>query len=107
MEKIYNNSFSYIGNNNKDSNSNSNSISNLNLSISSSSCCFNGFCESEKNLNYKNFSCDYANCKKIYKTKENLQLHYKNIHLKEKPYSCCYCDKNFSHRTGKFFNVKN
>jgi hypothetical protein len=49
----------------------------------------------------KCFPCDYKGCKKIYKSKENLNLHYKNIHLKVKPYTCSYCDSSFTHRNGK------
>jgi hypothetical protein len=48
----------------------------------------------------KNFTCTFENCEKVYKSKENLTLHYKNIHLKEKPYSCSYCGSQFSHRNG-------
>jgi hypothetical protein len=44
------------------------------------------------------FSC--SECIKVYKSKENLTLHYKNIHLKLKPYSCKYCTSVFSHRNG-------
>lgn len=56
----------------------------------------------ENNLNneQKKFTCKIENCKKSYKSKENLILHYKNIHLKEKPYSCQYCPATFSHRNG-------
>lgn len=55
------------------------------------------------NISYgnKNFACTFENCGKVYKSKENLTLHYKNIHLKEKPYSCSYCGSLFSHRNGK------
>lgn len=96
LEKIFNNSFSYLVN---DNNKNPNSISN----ISNSSSCIDKY-KKDPNNKKKNFPCFYPSCKKIYKTKENLQLHYQNIHLKEKPYSCCYCDKTFSHRTGKINN---
>ena len=50
----------------------------------------------------KKFICEFENCKKVYKSKENLKLHNKNIHLKEKPYSCTHCSKKFSHRNGTF-----
>ena len=48
----------------------------------------------------KLFKCTYEECVKSYKSKENLTLHFKNIHLKEKPYSCKYCLSVFSHRNG-------
>ena len=51
----------------------------------------------------KLFVCEYQNCDKQYKAKENLSLHIKNIHLKIKPYKCRFCALNFSHRNGNFF----
>lgn len=53
----------------------------------------------------KNFKCTYKGCIKSYKSKENLTLHIKNIHLREKPYSCRYCSSVFSHRNGKIFKL--
>jgi hypothetical protein len=47
------------------------------------------------------FACNA--CDKVYKSKENQTLHYKNIHLKLKPYNCRYCSSVFSHRNGKKF----
>lgn len=55
----------------------------------------------ETNPNQKVFECKQVNCSKTYKSKENLILHIKNIHLKQKPYSCKYCPSLFSHRNGK------
>jgi hypothetical protein len=52
------------------------------------------------------FKCDYSNCNKLYRTKENLILHYKNKHLLEKPFKCSYCDMAFSHRNGKTFHER-
>ncbi len=58
---------------------------------------------------FKLFKCEYENCNKTYKSKENLTLHIKNKHLGEKPYKCRFCDSRFSHRNGKkkinFFNI--
>ncbi len=51
--------------------------------------------------NLKNFKCE--DCEKVYKSKENLTLHIKNIHLKIKPYSCKYCIAEFSHRNGSLY----
>lgn len=45
-------------------------------------------------------------CMKIYKSKENTLLHYKNVHLKEKPYICSYCNVGFSHRNGKLYHER-
>jgi hypothetical protein len=55
----------------------------------------------------KLYKCTYRGCIKSYKSKENLTLHVKNIHLKEKPYSCKFCSSLFSHRNGKNFHLKN
>jgi hypothetical protein len=56
------------------------------------------------NSNIKDFSC--SSCDKKYKSKENLNLHYINIHLNVKPYKCIYCNKKFSHRNGKMYHEK-
>lgn len=53
----------------------------------------------------KLFICNHMGCEKSYKSKENLTLHIKNIHLKEKPYSCSYCSSLFSHRNGIYFLI--
>ncbi len=53
----------------------------------------------------KLFLCNYEACEKSYKSKENLTLHIKNIHLKEKPYSCKYCSSVFSHRNGRLYKI--
>jgi len=53
----------------------------------------------------KLYKCTYRGCLKSYKSKENLTLHVKNIHLKEKPYSCKFCSSLFSHRNGKNFHL--
>jgi hypothetical protein len=54
----------------------------------------------------KLFKCNYLDCSKAYKSKENLTLHYRNIHLKEKPYNCLYCGAAFSHRNGKTYHER-
>jgi uncharacterized Zn-finger protein len=51
---------------------------------------------------HKIYKCHYTGCIKVYKSKENMTLHYKNIHLKLKPYKCRFCDCTFSHRNGNF-----
>jgi len=51
----------------------------------------------------KRFVCNNNNCKKEYKSKENLILHIKNKHHGEKPYFCKYCGKKYSHRSGNNF----
>ena len=53
----------------------------------------------------KYYSCTL--CEKLYKSKENLNLHHMNIHLNLKPYKCKICDKRFSHRNGKIYHEKN
>jgi hypothetical protein len=46
------------------------------------------------------FKCEADGCQKVYKSKENLTLHIKNIHLNLKPYKCRFCNMTFSHRNG-------
>jgi hypothetical protein len=48
------------------------------------------------------YKCEVEDCDKIYKSKENLTLHIKNIHLHLKPYRCRFCNSTFSHRNGIF-----
>lgn len=62
-------------------------------------------------ISEKMFKCDFQNCEKAYKSKENLFLHKKNKHLGIKPYGCKFCEAQFSHRNGilnfyKIFNIK-
>ncbi len=54
---------------------------------------------------FKLFKCEYVGCDKAYKSKENLNLHIKNIHLKVKPYQCSFCSSRFSHRNGIYINI--
>ena len=53
--------------------------------------------------NLKIFICY---CGKIYRSKENVSLHYQNIHLKKKPYKCDFNNCEFSHRNGKTYHVR-
>jgi len=61
---------------------------------------------SNSHKSIKIFVCDHSGCTKAYKSKENLSLHYKNIHLREKPYSCKFCPSLFSHRNGKTYHER-
>ena len=54
-------------------------------------------------INPKAFKCE---CGKIFSTEENQRLHYINIHLHEKPYSCSFCGEGFSHRNGKIYHER-
>ena len=45
-------------------------------------------------------------CGKQYNSKENYNLHYKNVHLKIKPYKCNFCEISFSHRNGKNYHER-
>jgi hypothetical protein len=47
------------------------------------------------------FRCFFEGCSKVYKSKENLNLHIRNIHYMQKPYKCRFCSAAFSHRNGK------
>lgn len=56
----------------------------------------------ESHSTAKYYKCQVEGCNKSYKSKENLNLHNKNIHLNIKPYTCTYCELRFSHRNGIF-----
>ena len=50
------------------------------------------------------FACKI--CPKVYKSKENLNLHHLNFHLNQKPYTCKVCSKQFSNRMGILYHTK-
>ena len=53
-----------------------------------------------------NFQCHFFPCDKTYKSRENLDLHLSNVHLKIKPYCCSFCDRKFSHRNGRIYHER-
>lgn len=55
---------------------------------------------------FKKFKCLFLDCPKIYKSKENMIFHYKNVHLKMKPFKCNFCEVAFSHRNGKIYHER-
>ena len=54
----------------------------------------------------KLYVCEYENCGKTYRSKENLNLHIQNIHQKLKPYQCSFCPMKFSHRNGRIYHER-
>lgn len=54
-------------------------------------------------INSKAYKCE---CGKIFSTEENQRLHFINIHLHEKPYSCSFCGEGFSHRNGRIYHER-
>jgi hypothetical protein len=55
----------------------------------------------DRNLcNDKIMICHFFPCMKKFKSRENLDLHILNIHLKIKPFQCKFCERKFSHRNG-------
>jgi hypothetical protein len=70
--------------------------------FSSKSISYEEFKSSEKeySINSDKFICNFPNCNKKYKAKENLTIHIKNKHIGEKPYCCKFCGKKYSHRSG-------
>jgi hypothetical protein len=62
--------------------------------------------ENPKNYLERVFKCVEINCGKVYKSKENLVLHIKNIHMNIKPYKCKFCNNSFSHRNGKLYHER-
>jgi uncharacterized C2H2 Zn-finger protein len=57
----------------------------------------------KKKIRTKSFNCEVNGCGKIYRSKENLSLHIKNIHLNLKPYRCRFCSSTFTHRNGIYW----
>ena len=66
--------------------------------------------EAETQINIKKkikqYICEYDNCGKTYRSKENLNLHIQNIHQKLKPYQCSFCPMKFSHRNGRIYHER-
>lgn len=61
----------------------------------------------EKRAGKNDLVCHFYPCMKAFKSRENLDLHILNIHLKIKPFTCDFCEKKFSHRNGKdLFNER-
>ena len=54
----------------------------------------------------KQYVCEYENCGKSYRSKENLNLHIQNVHQNIKPYQCLYCPMKFSHRNGRIYHER-
>ena len=54
----------------------------------------------------KVYFCEYSNCGKSYRSKENLNLHIQNVHENTKPYQCSYCEMRFSHRNGRIYHER-
>ncbi len=44
--------------------------------------------------------CHFYPCMKKFTSRENLDIHISNIHLKQKPFQCNYCESKFSHLSG-------
>ena len=59
-----------------------------------------------KKRKIKEFICEIDNCGKVYKSKENLNLHIQNVHENQKPYKCTYCNMRFSHRNGRIYHER-
>ena len=59
-----------------------------------------------KNNGKKYYCCKFPYCNCIYRSKENLVLHFRNKHLMEKPYHCKFCGACFSHRNGKTYHER-
>ena len=56
------------------------------------------------NKNLRFFICLF--CLKIYKSKENVLIHYKNIHSCKKAYKCEYCNNSYCYRNGKIYHIR-
>ena len=49
------------------------------------------------------FKCNFSNCNKSYRSKENLTIHIQNKHIGIKPFKCSFCSSMFSQRNGNIF----
>ena len=79
-------------------NINSNNINNNNFNILTTKK------KKKINKNLRFFICLF--CLKIYKSKENVLIHYKNIHSCKKAYKCEYCNNSYCYRNGKIYHVR-
>lgn len=52
------------------------------------------------------YFCYLPGCDKSYKSRENLNIHFINIHNNIKPFQCKYCAARFSHRNGKLYHER-
>ena len=59
-----------------------------------------------RHFKFMSYFCHFFPCNKIFKTRENLDLHIVNFHIKMKPYICNFCPKEFSHRNGKTYHER-
>ena len=50
------------------------------------------------------FNCEI--CNKTFGRKGNLNVHFKTVHLKQKPYKCDHCDKSFGEKSHLNVHVK-
>lgn len=83
--------------------------SSLPISLSLNSSLIHYSLENGDNLSInpvKQHKCPEQGCEKVYKSRENLTLHFKNIHMNMKPYKCFYCSAVFSHRNGKTYHER-
>ena len=44
--------------------------------------------------------CHFYPCMRKFTSRENLDIHISNIHLKLKPFQCKFCQSKFSHLSG-------
>ena len=79
-------------------------LDNISIQTENSSNKENSF--SKLKFNNKQIKLFKCICGKVFHTKENQILHFKNIHLHQKPYKCSYCDSKFSHRNGKTYHER-
>jgi len=82
-------------------------ILNINLNITKNNNNINSLSNKKKkkiNKNLRFFICLF--CLKIYKTKENVLIHYKNIHTFKKAYKCEYCNNSYCYRNGKIYHIR-
>lgn len=62
-----------------------------------------GSCQTEPILNnttrkIRKFKCEFPECDKVYRSKENLVLHIDNKHLGKKPFECIFCQERYASR---------
>ena len=57
-------------------------------------------------LSQKISICHFYPCMKKFTSRENLDIHISNIHLKQKPFECNYCEFKFSHLSGRIYHER-